>query len=320
MGSYNRCHALVTGGAGFIGSHLVEQLLTEGWQVTVVDNFDSFYDITFKERNIRTQLSQPNYRLVRADIRDLPAIRTALAEEYQVVIHLAAKAGVRPSIQDPVTCQQVNVQGTQNILELAKERGIKQFIFASSSSVYGLNPDVPWREDNHMLLPVSPYAATKIAGELIGHVYSNLYGIRFIALRFFTVFGPRQRPDLAIHKFARLMLEGKPLPVYGDGLTCRDYTYIDDIVQGIRAAIKYNKTNYEVFNLGNNCTVTLSDLIQALEEALGVEARLQRLPEQPGDVQRTYACIEKANRLLGYEPKTDITTGLKSFVQWIHNN
>jgi len=320
VGSYNRCHALVTGGAGFIGSHLVEQLLTEGWQVTVVDNFDSFYDITFKERNIRTQLSQPNYRLVRADIRDLPAIRTALAEEYQVVIHLAAKAGVRPSIQDPVTCQQVNVQGTQNILELAKERGIKQFIFASSSSVYGLNPDVPWREDNHMLLPVSPYAATKIAGELIGHVYSNLYGIRFIALRFFTVFGPRQRPDLAIHKFARLMLEGKPLPVYGDGLTCRDYTYIDDIVQGIRAAIKYNKTNYEVFNLGNNCTVTLSDLIQALEEALGVEARLQRLPEQPGDVQRTYACIEKANRLLGYEPKTDITTGLKSFVQWIHNN
>ena len=201
-----RRHALVTGGAGFIGSHLVDRLLGEGWRVTVIDNFDPFYDPAIKERNVAEHLKNERYTLYRLDIRDLSGLRQALTDEYDVIVHLAAKAGVRPSIQDPVTYQEVNVTGTQNMLEFARERGISQFVFASSSSVYGVNPNVPWREDDHVLLPISPYASTKVSGELLGHVYSHLYGIRFIALRFFTVYGPRQRPDLAIHKFARLML------------------------------------------------------------------------------------------------------------------
>ncbi len=196
-------------------------------------------------------------------------------------MHLAAKAGVRPSIQDPVTYQEVNVAGTQNMLELARERDIKQFVFASSSSVYGVNPNVPWREDDHVLLPISPYASTKVSGELLGHVYSHLYGIRFIALRFFTVYGPRQRPDLAIHKFARLMLAGQPIPFYGDGTTRRDYTYIDDVIQGVRAAMDYEATPYEVVNLGNNRTVSLSEMVQALEDVLGVKATSNGCPISP---------------------------------------
>lgn len=223
-------HALVTGGAGFIGSHLVDKLLAEGWRVTAVDNFDPYYDPAIKEANIKAHLEHPHYRLVRADIRDLETLQLELREDYEVIVHLAAKAGVRPSIKDPIAYQEVNVRGTQNLLELARERGIKQFVFASSSSVYGINTNVPWQEDDCVLLPISPYASTKVSGELLGHVYSHLYGIRFIALRFFTVYGPRQRPDLAIHKFVRLMLAGKPVPVYGDGTSSRDYTYIDDII------------------------------------------------------------------------------------------
>jgi Nucleoside-diphosphate-sugar epimerases len=313
-------HALVTGGAGFIGSHLVDRLLDEGWRVTVVDNFDPFYDPAIKERNVAPHLGNERYTLHRLDIRDLAGLRRHLTDEYDVIVHLAAKAGVRPSIQDPVTYQEVNVTGTQNMLELARERGIKQFVFASSSSVYGVNPNVPWREDDHVLLPISPYASTKVSGELMGHVYSHLYGIRFIALRFFTVYGPRQRPDLAIHKFARLMLEGRPIPFYGNGSTRRDYTYIDDVIQGVRAAMDYDATSYEVVNLGNNRTVSLAEMVQALEDVLGVKATLERLPEQPGDVPQTWADVAKAEMLFGYQPGMSFEEGLRRFADWLRSS
>jgi len=313
-------HALITGGAGFIGSHLVDCLLNEGWQITVIDNLDPFYDPVIKENNVSKHVSNTNYRLVRLDIRNLEGLMTTLNDEYDVIVHLAAKAGVRPSILDPLTYQEVNVRGTQNLLELAKEKGIKQFVFGSSSSVYGVNPNLPWSEEDHVLMPISPYASTKVSGELLGHVYSHLYGIRFIALRFFTVYGPRQRPDLAIHKFARLMLRGEHIPVFGDGTTKRDYTYIDDIIQGIVAAINYNQTLYEVINLGNNQTVTLNELINSLEKVLGVRARIERLPEQPGDVPQTYADIRKAGELLGYQPYTTLNTGLENFVEWMQRS
>jgi UDP-glucuronate 4-epimerase len=257
-------HALVTGGAGFIGSHLVDRLLDEGWAVTVVDNFDPFYDPKLKRSYVKRHFDYDAYRLVEADIRDRESLYKQLPDDYDVIVHLAAKAGVRPSIRDPIGYQEVNVTGTQNMLEFSKERGIKQFIFASSSSVYGVNPNVPWREDDHVLLPISPYASTKVSGELLGHVYSHLYGIRFIALRFFTVYGPRQRPDLAIHKFARRMLKDEPITIYGDGSSRRDYTYIDDVVTGVRRAMDYTATMYEVVNLGNNRTVSLMQMILKL--------------------------------------------------------
>lgn len=308
---------LVTGGAGFIGSHLVDRLLDEGWRVTVVDNLDPFYGPEIKRKNLSTQLKHNNFDLIEADIRDIDALRSRLSGMYDVIIHLAAKAGVRPSIQDPVAYQNVNVCGTQNLLELAKEWGVQQFVFASSSSVYGVNHNVPWQESDSVLLPISPYAATKVAGELLGHVYSHLYGIRFIALRFFTVYGPRQRPDLAIHKFARLMLCGKPVPIYGDGSTRRDYTYVDDVIEGVRRAIDYTATSYEVINLGNNQTVGLIEMVRALEDVLGVCARLEYHPIQPGDVHQTWANGEKAKRLLGFQPRTPFREGLERFVEWI---
>ncbi len=309
-------HALVTGGAGFIGSHLVDRLLREKWQVTVVDNFDPYYDRSLKERNIAKQFKSTAYFLKEIDICDFERLKTELYGDYDVIVHLAAKAGVRPSIQDPVAYQRVNVQGTQNLLEFAKEKKIKQFIFASSSSVYGINPNTPWREDGQVLLPISPYAATKVTGELLGHVYSHLYGIRFLALRFFTVYGPRQRPDLAINKFIRLILAGKPIQVFGDGNTFRDYTFISDIVQGIFSAIHYTKTQYEVINLGNNQVVTLNRLIQALEDELQIPVMKEYLPEQPGDVPRTYADISKAGKLLDYHPSTGLVSGIHQFAQW----
>ena len=310
-------HVLLTGGAGFIGSHLLDSLLGDGTAVTVVDNFDPFYARSAKERNLDRHRSHPKFRLVEADLRDMDRLRAELTASYDAIVHLAAKAGVRPSIDDPVAYQEVNVRGTQNLLELARERGIKQFVFASSSSVYGVNPRVPWSEEDHVLQPISPYASTKVSGELLGHVYSHLYGIRFIALRFFTVYGPRQRPDLAIHKFARLILQGKPIPVFGDGSTRRDYTYIDDIVSGIRAAIDYRGTMYEVINLGNNQTISLREMIDGLEAALGMRAVRQPLPEQPGDVPQTWANVEKAWTLLGYEPHTRYEDGVRHFVSWL---
>jgi UDP-glucuronate 4-epimerase len=245
-------------------------------------------------------------------------MREQLQGDFDVIVHLAAKAGVRPSIADPMAYYDANVRGTQNLLEIARDRGIPQFVFASSSSVYGVNPRVPWSEDDHVLQPISPYASSKVTGELLGHVYSHLFGIRFIALRFFTVYGPRQRPDLAIHKFARLMLERRPLPMFGVGTTRRDYTYIDDIVAGVRSAIAYHQTQYEVINLGNNETVSLVEMISGLEKALGVAATVQQLPEQPGDVSQTWARIDKARALLGYQPHTSCEEGLRRFAQWLH--
>jgi UDP-glucuronate 4-epimerase len=310
-------HALVTGGAGFIGSHLVDRLLDEGWAVTVVDNFDPFYDPKLKRSYVKRHFDYDAYRLVEADIRDRESLYKQLPDDYDVIVHLAAKAGVRPSIRDPIGYQEVNVTGTQNMLEFSKERGIKQFIFASSSSVYGVNPNVPWREDDHVLLPISPYASTKVSGELLGHVYSHLYGIRFIALRFFTVYGPRQRPDLAIHKFARRMLKDEPITIYGDGSSRRDYTYIDDVVTGVRRAMDYTATMYEVVNLGNNRTVSLMEMVRQLEEALGVKARLKFMPEQPGDVPQTWADLQKAGKILQYMPQTTFQDGLNQFVRWL---
>jgi UDP-glucuronate 4-epimerase len=311
-------HALVTGGAGFIGSHLVDRLLDEGgWRVTVVDNFDPFYDPALKEGYVAPHLGRDDYRLARVDLRDREALARELPGGYDVIVHLAARAGVRPSLEDPVGYQQVNVMGTQHLLELAKAWGTRQFVFASSSSVYGVDPDVPWREDQAVTRPISPYASTKVSGELLGHVYAHLYELRFVALRFFTVYGPRQRPDLAIRKFAERILRGEPIPVYGDGSTRRDYTYVDDTIRGLRAAMDYDGSDYEVVNLGNDRTVTLARMIAALEEALGTDAVVDRQPDQPGDVPQTWADIGKAERLLGYRPSTPFEAGLARFVAWL---
>jgi UDP-glucuronate 4-epimerase len=309
--------ALVTGAAGFIGSHLVDRLLRDDWQVTGVDNFDDFYAATLKRGNVAEHLDHPSYSLVEVDIRDPDAMLARLTRRYDVIVHLAAKAGVRPSIADPILYQDVNVRGTQNMLEFARARRIPQFVFASSSSVYGVNPNVPWREDDHVLQPISPYASTKVSGELMGHVYSRLYGIRFVALRFFTAYGPRQRPDLAIRKFTQLILNGERIPFYGDGSSRRDYTYIDDIVDGIVAAMRYTATPYEVVNLGNSEAVTLGELVREIEDVLGVAASLTHLPNQPGDVPQTWADVAKARSLLGYEPKTPLRTGLERFASWL---
>jgi UDP-glucuronate 4-epimerase len=309
--------ALVTGGAGFIGSHLVDSLLADDWHVTVVDNFDPFYNQATKRNNLSAHSADPRLCLVEADVRAIHSLRSALPGNYDAIVHLAAMAGVRPSIQAPSLYQEVNVAGTQNLLELAREWGTPQFVFASSSSVYGVNPKVPWSEDDHVLLPISPYASTKVSGELLGHVYSHLYGIRFIALRFFSVFGPRQRPDLAIHAFARLMREGRSIPMFGDGSARRDYTYVSDIVQGVRAAMDYRETQYEVINLGNSRTISLREMITELGQVLGSDPRVECLPTQSGDVPQTCADIAKAKRLLGYEPQTDFSSGLKTFTEWL---
>jgi UDP-glucuronate 4-epimerase len=311
---------MVTGAAGFIGSHLVDRLLGEGHTVTVLDNFDPFYDRSTKERNIQGHRDHPRWRLVDRDIRDLSALHSDLRDDYDAIVHLAARAGVRPSIDDPLGYADVNVRGTHNLLEFARARHILQFVFASSSSVYGINPHVPWREDDFVLQPISPYASTKVSGELLGHVYSHLFQIRVVALRLFTVYGPRQRPDLAIHKFAGLMLQGRPIPVFGDGSTRRDYTFVADIVSGIRAAIDYDKTDYEVINLGNNDTLSLDEMIAGLEQALGISATIERLPEQPGDVPQTWAQIDKARALFGYEPLTRYADGVKQFAEWFRRS
>lgn len=310
-------HALVTGGAGFIGSHVVDHLLAQGDQVTVVDNFDDFYDVAEKRRNVAQHLRSPRYRLVEADIRDTASLDTLLTDRYDAVLHLAARAGVRPSIEQPLLYQDVNVRGTQVLLEFARRRGIEQFVFASSSSVYGVAPKVPWQEDDSVLQPISPYASTKVSGELLGHVYSRLYGIRFLALRFFTVYGPRQRPDLAIRKFTTNLLQDRPIPLFGDGSSLRDYTYVDDIVQGVLAAARYTGSAYEVVNLGNCHAVSLLDLVETIAAALGVRPVIEWHPWQPGDVPQTWASIDKAQRLFGYAPATRLSEGIPRFVDWI---
>jgi UDP-glucuronate 4-epimerase len=308
--------ALVTGGAGFIGSHLVDRLLAEGWTVTVLDSFDDFYEPALKRCNVAPHRDHQSYSLIEADVRD-ETIGERLTGDYDVVVHLAARAGVRPSIEQPLLYQDVNVRGTHLLLELCRRWSVRHFVFASSSSVYGVNPAVPWREDDAVLLPISPYASTKVSGELLGHAYSHLFGIRFLALRFFTVYGPRQRPDLAIRKFAERLLRGERIPFFGDGGTRRDYTFVDDIVQGICAAMCYDASPYEVINLGNNRAVSLSELVALLERVLGCRAVLDRLPAQPGDVPQTWASIEKAARLLGYAPRVAFAEGLERFATWL---
>ena len=312
-------HALVTGAAGFVGSHLTDTLLADGWTVTGIDNFDAFYGRDEKLANIAAHAAQPRFRLIEADIRDGASLRSSLDGRFDVIVHLAARAGVRPSIADPMGYQDVNVKGTQVMLELCRQWGVRQFVFASSSSVYGVNPRVPWREDDHVLLPISPYASTKVSGELLGHVYSRLFGIRFIALRLFTVYGPRQRPDLAIRKFAERLLDGRALPVFGDGSSRRDYTYVLDVVAGLHAAMTYEGSSYEIMNIGNDRTVSIDELITGLERALGVRARIERLPEQPGDVPHTHADISKARSLLGYHPATSLEAGLMTVAAWLRS-
>jgi len=309
--------ALVTGGAGFIGSHLVDHLLKEGWEVTVVDNFDPYYNPELKRHNQKLHFDYPTYQFVEADLVDFASVKPALEKHIDIIVHLAAKAGVRPSLKAPLEYQKVNVEATQHLLEFAQERAIKQFVFASSSSVYGINPNVPWKESDHVLLPISPYASSKVSCELVGHVYSHLYDIRFIGLRFFTVYGPRQRPDLAIHKFVDRIISGEPITMYGDGTSRRDYTYVSDIVSGIRAAMDYDDSLYEIINIGNNRTVALKEMIQTIEEVLERKAVIEKLPPMPGDVPITYADISKAQKLLDYYPQTTFREGIKKFYSWI---
>jgi UDP-glucuronate 4-epimerase len=312
---------LVRGGAGFIGSHLVDRLLAEKrWRVTVVDDFNDFYAPQIKRENVRAHEREEAYRLFECDIREREALERVFADEkFDVIVHLAARAGVRPSLREPLLYAETNINGTLNLLELARQRGVRQFVFGSSSSVYGINAKVPFSEEDPIRQPISPYAATKAAGELLCHTYSHLYGLRCVCLRFFTVYGARQRPDLAIHKFARLIDKGEPIPVFGDGTTRRDYTYIDDIIAGVRAAIDYEASPYEVINLGESRTVELRELIALLEQALDRRALIDRQPMQPGDVPQTFADIEKARRLLGYNPQTEIEDGIGRFVEWFHS-
>jgi UDP-glucuronate 4-epimerase len=311
--------ALVTGAAGFIGSHLAERLLAEGWEVAGVDNFDDFYDPQIKRCNIEGCLKNKNFQLLEADIRDRWAMEKAVGDGIDIIVHLAARAGVRPSIAQPLLYADVNVNGTMALLESVKKQGVGKFIFGSSSSVYGNNKKVPFAEDDNVDYPISPYAATKKAGELICHTFHHLTGMSVTCLRYFTVYGPRQRPDLAIHKFARLIEQGKPIPVYGDGSMMRDFTYIDDIISGTVAAM-HKCDGFNIYNLGESRPVTVNDLIGEIEKTLGKKATKKHLPAQPGDVQRTYANVSKAVRELDYEPSTTIQTGLKRFVEWLRQN
>jgi len=309
---------LVTGGAGFIGSHLIDSLLKEdNVRVVTIDNFDPFYARRIKEGNIKTHLGNSNYRFIELDIREKEAMDEALADEqFDMIVHIAAKAGVRPSIQNPLVYHQVNVDGTLNLLEYARNNGVKKFIFASSSSVYGTDPNVPWQEKDTGLMPISPYAASKLAAENYGRVFSELYDMQFIALRFFTVYGPRQRPDLAIHKFFKAIDNGTAIDRYGDGSTRRDYTFVDDVIQGVRKAMQLDDRKYDIINLGNSDTIMLKDLIAGIENTLGKKAIINQMPEQPGDVPQTYADISKAREVLGYDPKTKIADGLVKFYEW----
>lgn len=311
-------NVLITGGAGFIGSNLTERLVCEGgWNVTVVDDLNDFYPRETKLANMAEVREKGEFQFVEADIRDTKGLASVFEEnEFDVIVHLAARAGVRPSLKDPKLYADTNINGTLNLLELARDHEIGQFIFGSSSSVYGENEKLPFAEDDPIFEPISPYAATKAAGEMICHTYSHLFNIRTVCLRFFTVYGARQRPDLAIHKFSKSISEGKPIPVFGDGSTRRDYTYVDDIISGVRAAMDYDASMHAVFNLGESETTELSRLIELLEESLGKKAIIDRQPTQPGDVPITYADISKARRMLGYDPQTKIDEGIPKFVDW----
>ena len=337
---------LITGGSGFIGSHLVEQLLKNGHSVINVDNFDDFYDYKIKIKNtleslgsksefnftdketdikkITTEYKSDNYQFYFQDIRDKKGLEEIFRNhKIDLVIHLAALAGVRPSIERPLEYEEVNIRGTQNLWELCKEFGIKKFVCASSSSVYGNNEKIPFSETDNVDNPISPYAATKKCGEIIGHVYHSLYHIDMIQLRFFTVYGPRQRPDLAIHKFTKLIFGNNEIPFYGDGSTARDYTFVDDIIDGVLKSIQYLETNdnvYEIINLGESEVITLREMLTTLENKIGKKAIKKILPMQPGDVQKTNADITKAKALIGYKPTTNFQNGTKKFVEWFLGN
>ena len=314
----------ITGGAGFIGSSLSEKLIEQGNEVIIIDNFCDFYNPNIKENNIKNLLQSENFKIYRNDIRDRKAIKKIFDEnQIDIVMHLAAMAGVRPSIENPVLYQEVNCMGTQNILEEMKLHNVKNLVMASSSSVYGNCKQVPFKEDMIVDFAISPYAATKKANEVMTHVYHKLYDMNIIMLRFFTVYGPKQRPDLAINKFTRLMLNNQEIPMYGDGTTSRDYTYIDDIVDGIIRACNYvmeNKDVYEILNLGNSSPVSLKEMINTIAKVIGVDAKINQLPMQLGDVERTYADVSKAKEMIGYEPKTTFEQGIVNFVNWYKEN
>lgn len=318
---------LVTGGAGFIGSHLCEALLKGGNKVLVIDNFNNYYYPAIKMNNIEevkqtcrdNNIDLDNFKVFEGDIRDTKFLMEIFTNKIDLIMHLAAMAGVRPSIQDPALYYDVNITGTVNLLEKCRENNIKQFVFASSSSVYGNNEKVPFAEGDRVDNPISPYAATKKSGELLCHTYHHLFDMNIACLRFFTVYGPRQRPDLAIHKFTKLIVEDKAIPFYGDGSTSRDYTYVEDIVSGIVASINYVNTEnkvFDVFNLGGDKTVSLVEMVETIENALGKKAELNKMPMQPGDVNRTCADIMHSKEILGYNPQTSFKDGIKKFVDW----
>src|SRR6266568_3805839 len=306
---------LVTGGAGFIGSHLVEKLLAAGDAVIILDDFNDFYDPQIKQANIAGFAK--DVTVWHVDLRDGAAVRSLFhREKVDAIAHLAARAGVRPSIQHPQLYYDTNVSGTLHLLEAARVTGVERFVFASSSSVYGASKTIPFSEDQHLTQTLSPYGATKVAGEILCSTYSHLYQMRVVALRYFTVYGPRQRPDLAIHQFSRRIYAGQPNDQFGNGRTRRDYTYIDDVIEGTMAALKYDGPLFDIFNLGESETTRLKDLIAAIENALGKKAKINRLPEQPGDMPLTCADISKARKLLGYNPATRLSEGLPRFVDW----
>lgn len=311
---------LVTGGAGFIGSSLADFLLKKDYKVVVIDNFCDFYDPSIKRNNVKDNLDNPNYKLYEIDLRCKSDVEKVFREnKIDVVIHLAAMAGVRPSIENPILYQEVNCIGTQNLLEVMKEYGVKNLVMASSSSVYGNNKKVPFKETDIVDYAISPYAATKKSNEVMTHVYHKLFNMNVIMLRFFTVYGPRQRPDLAINKFTRLMLNDEEITMFGDGTTSRNYTYIDDIVSGIYSSINYvlnNKDVYEIVNLGNSSPISLKDMINTIAEVLNKEPKIKQLPMQQGDVDIAYADISKAKEILNYCPKTSFKEGIEKFVKW----
>ena len=311
---------LITGGAGFIGSTLSKRLLGEGEKIIVVDNFNNFYNPEIKKDNIRPFLDNPNFQVYQVDIRDKEGLEKVFAEnKFDFIMHLAAMAGVRPSIENPMLYQDVNGMGTQNVLEMARKYGVKKLALASSSSVYGNCKEVPFREDMIVDFAISPYAATKKANEVMAHVYHKLFDMDIVMLRFFTVYGPKQRPDLAINKFTRMMLAGEEIPMFGDGSTSRDYTYVDDIIDGICRTFSYlgdHSDVYEIINLGSNNPISLKEMITTIGEVLGIEPKIEQLPMQPGDVDRTYADITKASKLLGYAPSISFEDGVRKFIDW----
>ena len=334
---------IVTGAAGFIGSHLLQKLFESGNKIISIDNFNNYYDLKIKTNNVlesiksiasldmtgnrddvkkklKLAVNYESYILEIVDIRDVESLdRIFSSNKIDMVINLAAMAGVRPSLEDPLLYEDVNVRGLMNLFEMCKKHGINKFIQASSSSVYGNCKTVPFKETDIVDFAISPYAATKKSGEVMGHVYHSLYNIDMIQLRFFTVYGPRQRPDLAIHKFTKMISNGESIPFYGDGSTERDYTYIDDIIDGIIKSIKYLEENsgvYEIFNLGESQTISLNTMVKTIEDELGIKAKLNKQPMQPGDVQRTNADISKAKRMLGYSPSTDFKDGIRKFIEW----